>query len=527
MKYYSKKGLDSEIRKIVGSEGTDLQAVWDSLMGNSDDFANDKINVYHLALGSGLSVDVSTNPYTIRVTADTFHPYQGNTATKMVASYFSLGGTYSSSESKLVWDSDHSAWHLIGNFYADGWISAGGVSPGGGASGTTLAAVWQSLMGNSDDYANDKIDAHHIPIGSGLSIDGSGNIYVTSQGSVTSIVVNGNTYTPTSGVITLPDYPTSMAWSAITSTPTTLGGYGITDANINNGVITLGSNTITPLVSHQTIYMLTLQVGGTQVGTFTANSAAATINITASNITSAIGSTTYHPYQGNTSTKMVASYFSLGQNYTPSGGSATESKIVWDSTYSAWHLIGNFYADGWISAGGVSTGGGTSGIDLQAMWNSLQNNDIGDYAYNLKINTGHIPDLSSTYLPLSGGTIDNGGANNLNINSSGASGNNYMYFKVGGTNKASTGYYNGLAFVANEATFARIGVNDSGVPQYWSYGSPDTAQTLYHTGNLSPITTTNWTSSWRSRSNHWAACPPESRSSSDGATTRAAATTWN
>lgn len=34
---------------------------------------------------------------------------------------------------------------------------------------------------------------------------------------------------------------------------TTLAGYGITDANINNGVITLGSNTITPLTSHQDI----------------------------------------------------------------------------------------------------------------------------------------------------------------------------------------------------------------------------------------------------------------------------------
>lgn len=35
--------------------------------------------------------------------------------------------------------------------------------------------------------------------------------------------------------------------------PTTLSGYGITDAKIANGVITLGSNTITPLTSHQTL----------------------------------------------------------------------------------------------------------------------------------------------------------------------------------------------------------------------------------------------------------------------------------
>ena len=45
----------------------------------------------------------------------------------------------------------------------------------------------------------------------------------------------------------------SVAWSGVTSKPTTLSGYGITDAKIANGVITLGSNTITPLTSHQDI----------------------------------------------------------------------------------------------------------------------------------------------------------------------------------------------------------------------------------------------------------------------------------
>ena len=35
--------------------------------------------------------------------------------------------------------------------------------------------------------------------------------------------------------------------------PTTLSGYGITDAKIVNGVITLGSNTITPLTYHQSL----------------------------------------------------------------------------------------------------------------------------------------------------------------------------------------------------------------------------------------------------------------------------------
>ena len=44
-------------------------------------------------------------------------------------------------------------------------------------------------------------------------------------------------------------YLTSVAFSDLTAHPTTLSGYGITDAKIENGVITLGGNTITPLTS--------------------------------------------------------------------------------------------------------------------------------------------------------------------------------------------------------------------------------------------------------------------------------------
>ena len=44
-------------------------------------------------------------------------------------------------------------------------------------------------------------------------------------------------------------YLTSVSFSDLTSHPTTLSGYGITDAKIQNGTITLGSNSITPLTS--------------------------------------------------------------------------------------------------------------------------------------------------------------------------------------------------------------------------------------------------------------------------------------
>ena len=44
-------------------------------------------------------------------------------------------------------------------------------------------------------------------------------------------------------------YLTSVAFVDLTSHPDTLAGYGITDAKISNGTITLGSNSITPLTS--------------------------------------------------------------------------------------------------------------------------------------------------------------------------------------------------------------------------------------------------------------------------------------
>ena len=50
-----------------------------------------------------------------------------------------------------------------------------------------------------------------------------------------------------------PSYTTSLAWGSITSTPTTIAGYNISDAKIASGVITLGSNTITPLTASSTL----------------------------------------------------------------------------------------------------------------------------------------------------------------------------------------------------------------------------------------------------------------------------------
>lgn len=68
--------------------------------------------------------------------------------------------------------------------------------------------------------------------------------------------------------VTMPAKP-SYNFSDIGSKPTTLAGYGITDAKISNGTITLGSNSITPLTSHQDISGKVNKSGDTMSGNLT------------------------------------------------------------------------------------------------------------------------------------------------------------------------------------------------------------------------------------------------------------------
>ena len=64
----------------------------------------------------------------------------------------------------------------------------------------------------------------------------------------------------------------STAWSNITNKPTTISGYGITDAYISNGTIVLGSGSITPITSHQSLAGYATQSWVQQQGYITSSS---------------------------------------------------------------------------------------------------------------------------------------------------------------------------------------------------------------------------------------------------------------
>lgn len=62
----------------------------------------------------------------------------------------------------------------------------------------------------------------------------------------------------------------------------------------------------------------------------------------------------------------------------------------------------------------------------------------------------------------------------------------YIGFWVNEVSYATSGYYNGLAFVANErGNGARIGIANDGTPQWWNNGNGDVRHTLIHSGNYS------------------------------------------
>lgn len=124
--------------------------------------------------------------------------------------------------------------------------------------------------------------------------------YLTAHQTLNTLTLNAGkftatTYNPaTAKTITIPtntshlendsNFITSTDISDKADKATTLAGYGIIDAKIENGVITLGSNTITPITGHQDLseYASTadIKITGIQVGGTTITPSNKVVNIT-------------------------------------------------------------------------------------------------------------------------------------------------------------------------------------------------------------------------------------------------------
>lgn len=112
------------------------------------------------------------------------------------------------------------ALHAKNNYaiYSDSWVASGGVGSGLGSGGASTLAQLLDVS---------------------LSSIADGDLLVYN--SATSHWENK----PQSSIIP----SVSIGFNDLTSHPTTIAGYGITDANIANGTITIGANTITPITT--------------------------------------------------------------------------------------------------------------------------------------------------------------------------------------------------------------------------------------------------------------------------------------
>lgn len=166
----------------------------------------------------------------------------------------SLTNTINSWDNKILNKLDKSVWDSIfvlhredeedptkitsievkANLWTNGEISAGGQREGGGGSaGGLIQTVYRYTQLNITLSDNDKTNTFNAYTIQQLA-NRIESLESTPSG-ISSLTINLGTVSykgvgTTDVVVNLPAYPTSMAWGAITGKPTTISGYGITDA---------------------------------------------------------------------------------------------------------------------------------------------------------------------------------------------------------------------------------------------------------------------------------------------------------
>lgn len=259
-------------------------------------------------------------------------------------------------KSYFFWDSsvgEDGAWHFKGNIVADGFGSFGGVNSSS-AAGTSLAAVWQSLKTNTAPYQNEKIDSHHIKLGSGLSIDGDGNISASISGTVgvaqggtglTSIDAFSLLYAPSNVAMAntlatlAPNTDATKKFLSMTGTGTAGAApawSSLAFADIANLASWTGSQGITTLGTIGTGVWQATPIAYARVAPHYI-AGTRTIAATAQDILKGIVGIC-NPVIPETSGNYITdvSYF------------------YWDEGHTAWHFKGNLIAEGYGSFGGVN-----------------------------------------------------------------------------------------------------------------------------------------------------------------------------
>lgn len=179
------------------------------------------------------------------------------------------------------------------------------------------------------------VDDTYIKVG-----DTNKPVYIAADGTATPISYTIAKSVPSDAVFT--DH---YAWPDITSKPTTISGYGITDAKIASGTITLGSNTISPVTAinwDSTNKKLTRTINGAAADVVTAATLRTDLGL--SNALHFIGITSTTLADGSTTSTLTAK--STGSLTKTTG--FVDGDVVMDGDQlreyvwsgSAWRLLG-------------------------------------------------------------------------------------------------------------------------------------------------------------------------------------------
>lgn len=429
-------------------------------------------------------------------------------------------------------------------FYSSSFVSAGGVgSGGGGGGGATELADLEDINFVTPITGGQVLMYRDLGGGDGEWYNA--DIEVGGVKTVANVV-------PTSGG----NIPLADLASAFTT-----GGYKLTDheytngtgLNLSNGTFSLTQAVQTSLgkadTAIQTVYDLVIKDSGgtTQLTYKPATSGTYSITLTkamvglgdventklstwagSGNITT-VGTISNGTWQGTAiGYNYVAAHYIGGTRTASAAGQATLlgidaisnaqssgssdlSRIVWDATNNAWHFLGNLYADGFVSAGGMSDSGGGGGASYlyelkdfqsgqskatdtgtmlmyQATGITDVNGNTGAWKYASPSDVASAIGLGD-YLPLTGGVMNTNAAISWGDNSrtdwaTYVDGIRIMS-SISTSSGAPTQYCGGINI---KARYGFMIAGAAAADRFYMHREGGSWRELYHTGNLSLAT---------------------------------------